>query len=258
MTMVNTNTSFQIQSSEQPHLCIEVFKTLKKVGRLWLRPCGKSTGKSGIERQMFSVTNEGKLHPSTKPSSCLFLYNNNNLRYRKDCVGILHNEKNQFMHGLFDHAIFLMGDVTKVMTVRELEERKDVKLQKGSPTKSTKQQWTLRFESDRILQPADACNSSPATIPSSKYPPSPTSTQMPTTHYHKWNNNTPSPKSITPTKALPARYAIDANPPTTYQRITTRKFFNFYVYIWLKNNMKDEHASDQEKDMYHELVKKYG
>ena len=77
---------------------------------------------------MFGVTNDGKLHPSTKPSSCIFLYNNKNLRYRKDCVGILHHEKNQFMFNYFDGTIFLMGDVTKVITVQKLEEKKEVKL----------------------------------------------------------------------------------------------------------------------------------
>ena len=93
------DTSFQIQSSERQDLCIEVFKTLDQVGRLWLRPC-KSKDEHGIGLQMFGVTNDGKINPSTKPSSCLFLYNKK-LRYRKDC------KKNQFMFDFFMASFFL-------------------------------------------------------------------------------------------------------------------------------------------------------
>ena len=138
--------SFQIQSSAQPKLCIEVFKTLDQVGRLWLQMC-KSKGERGIERQMFSVTNEGKLHPSTKQSSCIFLYNNKHLNCRNECDGIRNKKKNQFMFNFFDHTVFLIGDVTTVMTVRKLEEKKEVKLQKVSSNKmSTQQRWNLHFE----------------------------------------------------------------------------------------------------------------
>ena len=242
LTMVEDEIFFQIHSSEKDSLCIEVFKSLENVGRLWLRPC-KSKGERGVERQMFGVTKEGKLHPSTKPSSCIFLYNNKNLRYRKDCIGILHNKKNQFMFDFFDGTIFLLGDVTKVvMTVRKLEEKKGLKLQRGSPTKSMKQHWTLRFEIDRIMQPAASCNSPTPTMPSGKYSPSSKSTN-------------------TPPISLPARsptYPSRAYPPTTYQQITTRKDFNIYVYIWLKNNMEDEYASDTENELYRSLLEKYG
>ena len=72
----------------------------------------------------------------------------------------------------------------------------------------------------------------------------------------------PSPKSTnTPTILLPARPPVSGYwtyPPTTYQQITTRNDFNIYLYIWLKNNMEDKHATDAEKDLYHELVAKYG
>ena len=51
----------QIHSSEQPDLCIKVFKTLKKVSCLRLRPC-KSKDKNGIECQILGVTNDGKLN----------------------------------------------------------------------------------------------------------------------------------------------------------------------------------------------------
>ena len=132
-----------------------------------------------------------------------------------------------------------MGDVTKVMTVRDLEERKEVKLQRETPSKSTKQRWTLHFEKDRVLQPAPSC------IPSDKHPSSPTSTQ-------------------TPTKSLPARppswqtISFRSYPPTTYQQISTKKDLNLYVYVWLKNNMEGEHATDPEKELYRQLVETYG
>ena len=229
LTMVERDTFFQIHSSEQSDLCIEVFKRLNQVGRLWLRRC-KSKDEHGIQRQMFSVTNDGKLHPSTMPSSCIFLYNNKNLRYRKDCASILNYKKNQFTYDFFHGAIFLMGDVAKVMIVWELEEKKEVKLQKGSSSKSTKQLWTLRFERDRVLQPADACNSPP-------------------------------PKKIKtpPPIPLPARPpSLWVNPPTTYEIIHTRKNFNQYLYIWLKHNMKGEHVSDTENKLYRALVDIYG
>ena len=142
LTMVDSDTYFQIQSSEKPDHCIEIFKTLDKIGRLWLRQC-KSKSERGIERQMFGTTNDGKLQPSTKPSSCIFLYDKNTLRYRKDCAGILHKYKNQVMYNVFDNTIFLMGDVTKVMTVSNLEEKEEVKLQKQSSRKITKQRWNL-------------------------------------------------------------------------------------------------------------------
>ena len=294
---------------------MEVFKSLNQVGRLWLRQC-KSKGEHGIQRQMFGVTKDGKLHPFTKPSSCI-LHNKKNLKYRKDCVGILHNKKNHFMFNFFDGTIFLLGDVMKVMTVRELQEKKEVKLQKGSPTKSTKQRWTLHFERDRFLQPAAVCDSfsfdddggtggtgtdTDATDgesggtggvhdrddddgtdddgtdddrtdddgiddnktdddgteiggprdddiahgdlptppkPSGKYPPSPKSTQ-------------------TPTKSFPAFPGWRHLPPTTYQRIRTRMDLNSYVYIWLRNNMEDERASDAEKILYRQLLVRYG
>ena len=71
------------------------------------------------------------------------------------------------------------------------------------------------------------------------------------------------PKStITPAISLPARPPYWNSPfyppPTTYQIITTRRDFNSYIYIWFKNNMEDEHASEPEKDLYSELVEKYG
>ena len=114
LTMVESDIYFQIQSSERPNLCMEVFKTLDQVGCLWLQQC-KSKDESGIERQMFGVTIDGKLHPSTRPSSCIFLYKNKSLRYRKNCAGIIHKEKNHFMYDFFYQTFFLMGGVTNVM-----------------------------------------------------------------------------------------------------------------------------------------------
>ena len=150
MVESDITTFFQIQSLRQPKLCIEVFKRLDKVGRLWLKTC-KTKGDSGMDRQMFGITNDGKLHPSTKPSSCIFFYDNKELKYRKDCDGIRNMKKNQLVYNFFDNTIFLMGDVTNVMTVSKLEEKKQVKLQKQSSSKITKQRWTLHFERDRIL-----------------------------------------------------------------------------------------------------------
>ena len=150
MLMMVESYTFQILSPEQPNLCIEVFKTLHQVGRLWLRPC-KPKGDNGIERQMFGITTEGKLYLSTKPSSCIFLYNKK-LKYRINCTGKLHKEKNRFMLNFFDNAIFLMGDVTKVIAVRELHDKQEIKLQKQSFSKITKQHWTIHLDSDRLLQ----------------------------------------------------------------------------------------------------------
>ena len=241
VTMVENETFFQIHLSEKSHLCMEIFKTLETVSRLWLRPC-KSKGERGYERQMFGVTNDGKIHPSTKPSSCIFLYDKKNLKYRKDCDGIRHQKKNQFVFNFFDNTIFLLGDVTKVMTVLELQGIKEVKLQRETTSKSTKQHWTLRFERDRVLQSADDDFNDASCMPSGKllHPSSPTSTQI--------------PKTV----ILPARPPYMSHPPTTYQRITTRNDFNLYVYVWLKNNMKGVRASDPENELYHELVEKYG
>ena len=157
------DTYFQIQSSERPDLCIEVFKSLDQVGRLWVRQC-KSKSDSGIERQMFGVTSDGKLHPSSsRSSSCIFLYNNKKLKYRKDCAGILNNKKNQFMYNFFDGTFFLMGDITKVMTTGAWQGKKEIKLQKGSASKITKQRWTIHFERDRVLQ--GNCNSNTVVPP---------------------------------------------------------------------------------------------
>ena len=270
LTMVQRDTFFQIHSSENTNLCIEVFKTLENVGRLWLRQW-KSKGERGYERQMFGVTNEGKLHPSTKPSSCMFLHNNKNLRYRKDCASILNKKKYQFMLNFFYGTIFRMGDVTKVMTVRKLEEKKEVKLQRGSPTKSTKQHWTLRFEKYRVLgnspsalQPAASCNSPTPHIllplmPSRNYPPSPKSTHTPTKPpMHSGKHPSSLMSTERPTKALSPYILTYLRPPTTYQQISTRKDFNIYVYIWLKNNIEGEHATDPENNLYYELIEKYG
>ena len=71
----------------------------------------------------------------------------------------------------------------------------------------------------------------------------------------------PRPSSSTstqiPAKALPTKPPILLS-PTTYPRIRTRRDFNSYVYFWLHNNMEGEHASDTEKESYHELLEKYG
>lgn len=251
-----SETSFQIKSLEQPDLCIEVFKTLDQVGRLWIRRC-KANGERGIERQMFAITNDGKLYPHTKPNYCFFLYSNKNLKYRKDCDGILHNKKNQFAFNIFDGTMFLMGDLTKVMTVRELEERKEIKLQKGSSSKISKQQWNLHFERDRVLQPRP-CNPTPPPMSSSKYPPSPKSTNTPTKPPTMPSDKYPTyPSStLTPTKALPARWY--ANHPTSYQTIRNKRDLDFYMVIWLINNLEDERASDIEQEFYHEQLEKYG
>ena len=119
-----------------------------------------------------------------------------------------------------------------------------MKLQRESYTKSMKQHWTINFEKDRFLQPAASCNSPTPPTPLGKwaYPPSPKSTNKPTI-------------------SLPERPPVDpiwAYPPTSYPQISTRKDFNSYVYIWLKNNMEGEHASDPENELYRELVEKYG
>ena len=115
----------------------------------------------------------------------------------------------------------------------KLEEKKEVKLQRGSSTKSTKQRWTLYFERDRFLQPAASC------MPSGKHPSSPSST-------------------VTTTKALPARPPHRANRPTTYQIIRSKTAFDFYVFTWLMNNVEGEKASDTEKKLYREQLGKYG
>ena len=225
------NSFFQIHSSERPDLCIEVFETLEQVGRLWLQPC-KTKDDRGVERQTFAITNNGKLHPATKPFSCLFYDNQKNLlRYRKDCSRILHSKKNQFVFNFFDGTIFLTGDsLTKVITVRELQERNEVKLLKGpgSSSKIRKQHWTLHLERDRILQPAD-CDS-----PTSK--------------------NTP---TMSPT------YGAEGIPNVTYPKykvIATKEEYANYWNLWVLNhNVKGENdASKADKKRYLKLFKKYG
>ena len=79
----------------------------------------------------------------------------------------------------------------------------------------------------------------PPTMPSVEYPPSPSST-------------------LTPTKALPVRPPLFANRPTAYPRIRSKTEFDFYVFIWLVNNVDDEHASDVEQEFYKEQLEKYG
>ena len=133
------------------------------------------------------------------------------------------------MFNFFDGTIFLVGDVSKVITVRELQERKEVKLQKGSSSKIQKQHWTLHFERDRILQPADLadCDST-------------TSTHIPT---------------ISPT------YQEITNPEyPMYKVITTKVEYANYYNIWvLNNNVKGENdASEHDKELYREYLKKYG
>ena len=150
LMMVGSDTSFQIQSWERNDLCMEVFKTLDTVGRIWLRQC-KSNSQRGIERQMFGVSDDGKLHPSTITSSCIFLYSNKEVKYRINCAGVLHKDKTQFMYDFFDHTFFLMGDVTKILTVSKLKEKKEVKLQKRVSSNNSIQRWNLRFERDRVL-----------------------------------------------------------------------------------------------------------
>jgi hypothetical protein len=145
LTMIGTDTFSQIQSWEQTNLCMEVFKTWDKVGRLWLRQC-KSKSDSGFERQMFGVKSDGRLHPSTRPSSCIFLYDKKNFIFRNSCAGVLDPKKNQFMYDFFDHTFFLMGDVAKVMTVSGMQEKKEVKLQPQSSSNITNQRWTIHFE----------------------------------------------------------------------------------------------------------------
>ena len=76
-------------------------------------------------------------------------------------------------------------------------------------------------------------------MPSVEYPPSPSST-------------------LTPTKALPVRPPLFANRPTAYPRIRSKTEFDFYVFIWLVNNVDDEHASDVEQEFYKEQLEKYG
>ena len=55
------------------------------------------------------------------------------------------------MYDFFYGTIFLMGDVTKVMTVHELEEKKEVKLQIGSSTKNTKQRCNYGEMEERTV-----------------------------------------------------------------------------------------------------------
>ena len=232
--MEESATFFQIHSSERPDLCIEVFKTLEQVGRLWLQQC-KSKDERGIERQTFAITNDGKLHPSTKSNSCIFLYSKKNfLRYRKGCTSLIHSKKNQFGFSFFDGTIFLMGDsLKKVITVWELQERNQVKLQKRSSSKIRKQHWTLHFERDRILgNCCSACN--------------------PTAPFKYQALGTP---TISPTyQGIPN----DLYP--MYKMIATKEEYANYLNIWVLNhNVNGENdASTTEKILYQEQVKKYG
>ena len=69
MMMVSSDSSFQIHSWERPDL----LKTLlNNVGRIWLAQC-KSNSQRGIGRQMFEVSDDGKLHILTNPSSTIVM-----------------------------------------------------------------------------------------------------------------------------------------------------------------------------------------
>ena len=229
-TMVESENFFQIQSSEDPNLCMEVFKTLDQVGRIWLRPC-KSKGESGIERQMFVVTNDGKLHPSAKPSSCLFLYSKNKFRYRRNCDGIIHNKKNQFMYNFFKNIMFVMGDVTKVMTAWKLQEKKEIKLQKISSSNIANKRWTIHFERDRILQPGDCGQTNPVTTawPSKYHTPTSTSTNSYPTSTDSYSTNS-YPTSSTDsysTNSYPTStdsYSTNSYPTRTDSSYTTNSY----------------------------------
>lgn len=161
---------FQIKSSERPDLCVEVSKNLDKNGRISLQKC-KSKVESGIARQMFGVTNIGKLYSSTKPSSCIFSHKKKDLRYRVNCDGIGHKDKNRFMYNFFDDTINLLGDGTFVMSVWKVQEKREVKLQKRSSSTFASQRWTLYFEKDRKLHYDYDTSCKPTTIPT-KEPPS--------------------------------------------------------------------------------------
>ena len=143
------------QSTKRIRICIEVFESLEQVGRLWLQQFKSSKGDSGMYRQMFRNMNKGKLHPSTKPSSCIYDEEEPTpcnqmfgvpatamgnppidktiiliIRLRTSCAGVLHKKKNRFVYDFFGHTFFLMDDVTKVLTVVKLEEKREVKLHK--------------------------------------------------------------------------------------------------------------------------------
>lgn len=148
VAFVDTETSFQIQSSSRPDLCMEVEKSLDRgAGRIKLQKC-KAKGSKGIERQMFDITDTGKLRASTRPSSCILLTGKKALRYRKNCSGTPHKNRNQFLYNFFDDTINLLGDGTNVMGVYKVETNKEVKIQTRMSTKVRTQRWKLSYESD--------------------------------------------------------------------------------------------------------------
>ena len=65
------------------------------------------------------------------------------LKYGINCAGPLHKDKNQFIYDCFDYTFFLMGGVTKVMTVGKSQEKKEVKLQKRLSINNPTQLWNL-------------------------------------------------------------------------------------------------------------------
>ena len=142
------------------HLCYRWFR-----GSLWsivkrnskssqgnVQTFKKAVDDSGMDRQQFRVTNDGVLHPSTKPLSCFFVFKKKKFRYRKNCSGLIHKDKNRFILNSFDNTIFLLGDVTELLTVSELKQRNQVKLQeRSSSSKNVNQNWIHYFERDRSL-----------------------------------------------------------------------------------------------------------
>ena len=236
LMMIGSDTSFQIQSWQRSDICMEVFKTLDKVGRIWLQTC-KSKSDIGIERQMFSVSNDGKLHPSTKPSSCIFLYKNKKLKYRINCASALDKDKNQFIYDFFDHTIFLMGDVTKVLTVGKSQEKKEVKLQKLLSITNLTQRWNLHFQIDRVLHyfgddddNIQACDKTPPPIPSSKYPPFP---------------------SVPTLTTFPPSTSRPTNPPTLWYHVSSWHKKSYIYKVW-------DIARRVNKDWEKYIVSKYG
>ena len=133
------------------------------------------------------------------------------------------------MLNFFDGSMFHMGDLTKVVTVQDLQVKKEVKLQKFSKSNIHQQQWTLDFERDRILgnSPSKACAPTP-------------------------------PTPLIPT---PPTISIPNDVYPMYKLITTKEEYANYDNLWvLNNNVKgnDSDASEHDKKLYQELLKKYG
>ena len=100
------------------HLCYRWLRTIKEEEE------GDDEEEPTPYHQMFGVPATAMGNPPIDKTIILII------RLRTSCAGVLHKKKNRFVYDFFGHTFFLMDDVTKVLTVVKLEEKREVKLHK--------------------------------------------------------------------------------------------------------------------------------